>query len=283
MKKKIALLLGMLFAVALMLGACGTDPRTVDYNGQSYDDLKMGMQNYLYNVTTAMPAFLEQQGMDVSALEDPKTVKQLVSNYGVPENIIEPAINYKKLTEEYGECTNFTYSQDGTTPNTDPDDIGFTVDKAGKTLTTGVVLELENNNGKKKVDFQIVYNYNSMEVTGITLNVVQTMGEKISKAGLNTAISMGIVFIVLVLISLLIAAFKIFPWLEQRKKEQQKADRPVQETTAPAAETGSAAPPAAASAVATDDTELVAVIAAAIAAGTGTSTSDFVVRSIKRR
>ena len=32
-----------------------------------------------------------------------------------------------------------------------------------------------------------------------------------------------------------------------------------------------------------DDTELVAVIAAAIAASTGTSTSDFVVRSINRR
>lgn len=33
----------------------------------------------------------------------------------------------------------------------------------------------------------------------------------------------------------------------------------------------------------TDDTELIAVIAAAIAASTGTSTSDFVVRSINRR
>ena len=33
----------------------------------------------------------------------------------------------------------------------------------------------------------------------------------------------------------------------------------------------------------TDDTELVAVIAAAIAASEGTSTSDFVVRSINRR
>ena len=32
-----------------------------------------------------------------------------------------------------------------------------------------------------------------------------------------------------------------------------------------------------------DDLELVAVIAAAIAAATGTSTDDFVVRSIKRR
>ena len=32
-----------------------------------------------------------------------------------------------------------------------------------------------------------------------------------------------------------------------------------------------------------DNTELIAVIAAAIAASTGTSTDDFVVRSIKRR
>ena len=62
------------------------------------------------------------------------------------------------------------------------------------------------------------------------------------------------------------------------------------ETSAPAATVVEEAPvtaPAAAPVVEevsqTDDLELVAVIAAAIAAATGTSTDDFVVRSIKRR
>lgn len=38
MKKRIAFALCMILMV-LMLGACGTDPTTVDYNGKSYSDL----------------------------------------------------------------------------------------------------------------------------------------------------------------------------------------------------------------------------------------------------
>ena len=39
MKKRIALALSMILMI-LMLGACGTDPTTVDYNGSSYEDLQ---------------------------------------------------------------------------------------------------------------------------------------------------------------------------------------------------------------------------------------------------
>ena len=94
-----------------------------------------------------------------------------------------------------------------------------------------------------------------------------------ANAGLNTLMGMGVVFTVLILISLIIYGFKIFPYWEQKKKKNEKAivsatDENVQEIPA---------------VTATDDLELVAVIAAAIAASTGTSTDDFVVRSIKRR
>ena len=78
------------------------------------------------------------------------------------------------------------------------------------------------------------------------------------------------VFAVLILISLVISCFKIFPYLESKKKAGQ-TETAVKETVqdVPAAQQ--------------DNTELIAVIAAAIAASTGTSTDDFVVRSIKRR
>jgi len=98
-----------------------------------------------------------------------------------------------------------------------------------------------------------------------------------SKAALNTVISMAVVFAVLILISLLISCFKIFPYLEKKKAAKAAtavAGNAQEQTT----ETVTVDEPQVA-----DDTELVAVIAAAIAASTGTSTSDFVVRSINRR
>ena len=91
------------------------------------------------------------------------------------------------------------------------------------------------------------------------------------------AINMTVVFAVLILISLLISCFKIFPYLEKKKAAKAAGQAPQQE------ETPAAAPAPAPVAAQTDDTELIAVIAAAIAASTGTSTSDFVVRSINRR
>jgi Na+-transporting methylmalonyl-CoA/oxaloacetate decarboxylase gamma subunit len=104
------------------------------------------------------------------------------------------------------------------------------------------------------------------------------MGEKLSKAGLNTLISISIVFCVLILISLIIYAFNIFPYLENKKKEKEKAA-----AATPKDEVVSQIQVREEQQNVTDDTELIAVIAAAIAASEGTSTSDFVVRSINRR
>ena len=116
-----------------------------------------------------------------------------------------------------------------------------------------------------------------MEVNDITVDQIQTLGEKMTNAGLNTLMGMGIVFAVLILISLIISCFKVFSYLDNKSKEKQAAQ-------APAAKEAPAAPaPTVPAAPAQDDLELAAVIAAAIAASTGTSTEDFVVRSIKRR
>ena len=101
---------------------------------------------------------------------------------------------------------------------------------------------------------------------------------KLQSAALNPLIGMGTVFVVLILISLIISCFKVIPKIQEnaaRKKAAQKevagVDNAVtqiveQETVEEAEE---------------DDCELVAVIAAAIAASEGAVTTDgFVVRSI---
>lgn len=138
----------------------------------------------------------------------------------------------------------------------------------GDTIIVTVPAECEKGTGEIELIFS---NDIFCKMESCTFNVNQTMGDLMTKAGLNTLIGMGTVFIVLILISIIISCFAIIPKIQglfNKKKEV-----PVVETAAPAVvEEEEFA----------DDTELVAVIAAAIAAYEGTSTDGFVVRSIKR-
>lgn len=112
-----------------------------------------------------------------------------------------------------------------------------------------------------------------------SFNPIYTLGEKMSKAGLNTVIGMGVVFVVLYFISVLIGCFKFINKLEQSVKSKKEnktsvAVAAVDNTIAQIVQKEEEE--------LVDDLELVAVIAAAIAAHTGTSTDGFVVRSIKK-
>ena len=112
-------------------------------------------------------------------------------------------------------------------------------------------------------------------VTGITTNVEYTMKEKIQQAGMNTLLGMGTTFAILILLALVIALFgKVVGGASNRTSRKTV----VQETAAPVA-----AIPEEDTEELVDDTELVAVIAAAIAAFEGAQSVDgFVVRSIRK-
>ncbi len=106
----------------------------------------------------------------------------------------------------------------------------------------------------------------------LTFSVNYSMAETMKQAGLNTLMGIGIVFLMLVFLSLVISQFKHISKLEARyAKKEEKAEASVP-----------AAPVQAAEEELVDDGELVAVIAAAIAASENTSTDSFVVRSIKK-
>lgn len=137
--------------------------------------------------------------------------------------------------------------------------------------------------GKDAVAEIIFSNDMFMVLESAALNPVSTMGELMTNAALNTVIGMGTVFVVLILISFIISCFNIIPKLQKRAAEKksvqaagQEKESPVAESTVDTAvieETSEA-----------DDQELVAVIAAAIAAFEGSvSTDGFVVRSIRRQ
>ena len=118
---------------------------------------------------------------------------------------------------------------------------------------------------------------------GSTFMYMHFPGEEILKTDIdagnsyvivNNGMIVGTVFLVLIFISLLISCFKFIPQIMDKfTKKPSVEEKPevVEETS----ETVTANEE--------DDSELIAVIAAAIAASEQTSTDSFVVRSIRRR
>ena len=102
----------------------------------------------------------------------------------------------------------------------------------------------------------------------------KTMGQKMEEAVLNTLMGVCVVFVMLFFLSFLISQFKHISKLEEGFK---KKNAPAAPDPAPVA-----APAPVEEEEVADDGELIAVIAAAIAAAEGTSTDGFVVRSIKK-
>lgn len=119
----------------------------------------------------------------------------------------------------------------------------------------------------------------------------QSMSEKLSYAGQNTLICICVVFAVLIFISLIISLFGIFPKIEAKKaskkalleEEKKLANDAIDNVVSQIVTKETEESNADASENLVDDLELVAVIAAAIAASEGAASTDgFVVRSIRK-
>lgn len=139
--------------------------------------------------------------------------------------------------------------------------------------STGVTVTAPATFSDRSADLEFVFDEN-MTLESFTVNAHYGMSEILEKAGLNTLLGMGTVFVMLIFMSFIISLIKYVPALLNGTSKKKKEEAPK-------------AAPAVAAAVEEaeemDDTELVAVIAAAIAAAEGTTTDGFVVRSIKRR
>lgn len=144
-----------------------------------------------------------------------------------------------------------------------------------KSSSTGVTAVTEAEFSGRDAALEFTFDEN-LKLDAVTVGAHYNTGEILKKAGLNTLLGMGTVFVVLIFMSFIISLLKYIPALFD--KSSRKA--PQAAVPAPAAPV---VPAPAASEPEMDDTELIAVIAAAIAAAEGTSTDGFVVRSIKRR
>ena len=130
----------------------------------------------------------------------------------------------------------------------------------------------------RNATLEFVFNEKS-ELESLTVAAKYTIPQILEKAGKNTLIGMGTVFVVLIFISFIISLFKHIPNI-QAKFSRKKAKVPQQLETVPSPEP---IPVPAVPAAESDDKELIAVISAAIAAAEGRPPEGFVVRSIKRR
>lgn len=246
MKKKIFLIVSLCMLV-LGLAACGEDPKKVDYNGVSYEQLESTSQNLASN----LPEFKEED------------IDSSISYYEQMGDTIIPDLlrQWKELKSELGDFVKLGE---------------FSIDKSGKTLTTTHIMDFT----ERDVTLTCVYNYLDMQISDVTLDENYSLGEKMQKAAMNTLMGLGTVFMILILISLVIYGFKIIPYLQEKAKAKHAPVPeavPAPEIPAPVVQQPEPARQ--------DDSELIAVIAAAIAAAEGNAaTADgFVVRSIKRR
>lgn len=144
----------------------------------------------------------------------------------------------------------------------------------GDEITFNTNIEYE----KRNAVLSMVFNHKGV-VQAVTLDPEYTTGEILAKAGMNTILGMGTVFMVLIFISLVIYCFNFIPNIQKKFSRKKKAEE------APAAAPTPVKPapaPAPAEEELVDDGELVAAITAAICAYSGTSSDGFVVRSIRR-
>jgi len=136
----------------------------------------------------------------------------------------------------------------------------------------------KNRDCNVKVQFSMDED-DELDIKSITFDPVYSFNETITKAGMNTLLGMGTVFSVLILIALIISCFKIINIIESAAKE--KEAKKVAANNEKEIEKIDSAP--AVVETQTDDNELIAVIAAAIAASEGNADpGSFVVRSIRK-
>lgn len=148
------------------------------------------------------------------------------------------------------------------------------VEKDGDVVTISTVAQFE----KAKADVVLMLDLGQQMYTSMTYSVQYSLAANMQRAGMNTLMGIGIVFLMLVFLSFVIGLFKYIEKFQNvgKKKAAEEGTESRRGTC-----TGNRQSEAADEDFA-DDLELVAVISAAIAAYENTSGDSFVDRSIKK-
>ncbi|MDE5864173.1 MAG: OadG family protein [Lachnospiraceae bacterium] len=308
--KKIALLFSMI-AVFFCLTACSDGQEKVNFEYTNTDIIYSSVANafQLQNASEAYRAYLSDS-------EDERA-----------EALLSGISNMDNAADECGEFKGYRSKEDGSVIGFDflklnsqdqeelleaqqqlVDFLSF-VDATVEEDGANVIVTLPAVYEKRDVEYSFVYVENpayayaydlyqqtvdSYLLKEVTATPDYTFAEKMGKAGANTLMGMGTVFVVLIFISLIIGQFeklakvitdvsmKVENWWHNRKNRKNKDAVETQET--PAAAAAVSAPAVDSTSNLMNDAQLVAVITAAIAAASGSSggSDKLVVRSIRK-
>ena len=112
--------------------------------------------------------------------------------------------------------------------------------------------------------------------------VMETMGERLADAGINTLMCLIVCFFALIFISFIISLFKYINTAQNAIADRKAAKKEDETLASDAVNNTISQIEAKEEEELTDDLELVAVISAAVAANAGTSADGFVVKSIRK-
>lgn len=253
MKNKIRVLTGMLIMILLLTAGCGKK-ETLAYDQQTITQITEFMIDYS---SSADEQTVEQlKAMRESVFEDQLANMSLSIT---PDNFVSVVEAWKAGEKECG-----AYVDHG----------AYTIEATADELHVTTEAKFQN----RDAELEFVFDKN-LYLESLTVGAHYSMGEILKKAGMNTLLGMGTVFVVLILISVIISLFKYIPAMQERMKNKKSKKKDVAASTEEAAQ----ADITETADNVTDDEELAAVIAAAIAAAEGTTTDGFVVRSIRRR
>ncbi|MDC7292194.1 MULTISPECIES: OadG family transporter subunit [unclassified Butyrivibrio] len=267
MKSKL-LVLGVMLSCLLGLTACGQEINYNSVEGSRYQAETFNVENLRAFATTVEDQWFENwylQGITPQNFEE----KMYFSLAGYGDDYYE--VIYKgydswcKAVEELGYSNLETLQGDISVTDTK-----FYIN------SDGVLVAQSELTGTTHTANMEMYFKNNGQPTDIGVTVNKSTPEKLGNAGLNTLLGMGMAFAILIIISLIISLFPLFIGGGKKKKESDKeiTQKAMDNATNQIAEQEEL----------TNDAELVAVIAAAIAAYEGSGGTDgFVVRSIRKR
>ena len=267
MKHK-TLVLGVMLSCLLGLTACGTEVKSNTVEGSRYssdiftqESLKGFAESlednnfegwYLQGITP--DNFESNLYFDIALNSTDERYEVLASGYD----------SWYKALDDLGYNSAETLANDIFVK-----EVNYEVNKDDE-LVVNAVLQ-----GTKHTADMEIYLTNRGEVTDIGVTVNKSTAEKLENAGLNTLLGMGMAFTILILISLIISLFPMLFGGNKKKKESDKeiTQKAMDNTINQIAEQEDLS----------SDAELVAVIAAAIAAYEGSAGTDgFRVRSIRK-
>lgn len=255
MKKKIRMLLGLL-ALLLVVTGCSQKETAVTYNEENLEKVAEVLINYCKGTDAQSKAQMKKAGE--FALQLQLVQAQLPVE---PRNFFGVVDSWDQAVKECG-----SYEGHG--------DFSLEEKNDGIRLVTTAQFE--------KREAELVFEFNKEEyLESLTVNAQYSTGEILKKAGMNTVLGMGTVFLVLIFISALISLFRFIPLLEAKQKK--KLDLHKAEKAEETAKDGGENVLSQTSAGSQEDPQLVAVIAAAIAAAEDRPADGIVIRSIRRR